>query len=405
MRRVALAVVLAILVAGCGSGEPAVSSTGSTLAPSTGSTLAPSIPSAGTASPAVVLTTDGLALGKPGPYGVGFALYDVKDPGRGEREIRVMAYYPSTTSASRTERLAPPDASGAPYPVIVSDGEIGPIMGPHLASHGYVYLSVQGQYTWGFTYSPDMIDYPLDQVVALDALETLVDNPAAGLGDTSRSAAIGYSFGAWDALMLAGARVDPDHRRRTCASRPAGWSDDWWHYVCAEPEAWQAVVDRAEELGIARAEGLWASMGDPRIKAVIPMGPEGFDLTGPAGLADVTVPALLLAAGSDTDNDYDPATTSLFEHYPAADLITFVGAGHMMVMEGDAREQMRRFATAFLGLHLQDQREYARFLTEAYVEQVAPALGPAESFETLVWGLLPAASGEHGTVVQPSGLP
>jgi predicted dienelactone hydrolase len=341
----------------------------------------------GTPSPVVPRPTDGLELGKPGPYGAGFAPYKATDPDRADREISVIAYYPSTTTAPRPQRLAPSDASGAPYPVIVSDDEIGPIMGPHLASHGFVYLSVQSQYTWGFTYSPNMVDYPLDQVVALNALETLADHPAAGLGDTSRSAALGYSFGAWDTLMLAGARVDPAHQRRTCATRPADWSEHWWQYTCGQPEAWQAVVDRAEALGIARDNGLWASMGDDRIKAVMPMGPEGFDLTGPAGLAEARVPALLIAAGSDTDNDYDPATTSLFEHYPAADLITFVGAGHMMVMEGDAREQMRRFATAFLGLHLQGRQDYARYLTEDYVEEIAPGLGAAESFETLAWGV------------------
>ena len=100
------------------------------------------------------------------------------------------------------------------------------------------------------------------------------------------------------------------------------------------------------------------------------------------------MPALMLAAGNDSDNDYDPATISLFEHLPVADLITFVGADHMMLFKPDSGEQIRRFVTAFLGLHLQGQTGFGRFLTEDYVERVAPGLGETDSFKDLVWGVV-----------------
>jgi hypothetical protein len=110
-------------------------------------------------------------------------------------------------------------------------------------------------------------------------------------------------------------------------------------------------------------------------------------MTGPDGLAEATAAVLLIGAGADTGNDYVPATTELFNHYPGADLITFFGAHHLMVYEPDAVDQMRRFAVAFFGYRLAGRDDYARFLTEQYVEEEAPRLGPTDSFETLIWGV------------------
>jgi predicted dienelactone hydrolase len=128
-------------------------------------------------------------------------------------------------------------------------------------------------------------------------------------------------------------------------------------------------------------------MGDERIKAAMPIGPEGFDMTGPDGLAEPTAAVLLIGGSADDLSDYDPATTQLFAHYPGAELITFVGAGHFMIDYPDALSQVRRFAVAFFGHHLAEEEGYARFLTEDFVEQEAPGLGETDSFETLVWGI------------------
>jgi predicted dienelactone hydrolase len=271
--------------------------------------------------------------------------------------------------------------------VVVGDSQIGSIIGPHLASHGFVFAGVLGQVSWGMTLSPSMVDYPLDQVAALDAIEALTEGPLAGLADTSRTGVIGYSFGSFDALMLTGARIDPAHHASTCAERPSDWSGTWWRYIC-DPAAWDRVEARATEVGIARGNGLWDPMGDDRIVAAVLGGPEGFDLTGPVGLADAGIPILLLAAGDDEANDYDPATVELFEHYPDAQLITFAGAGHMMIFEPDAQTHILRFATAFFGRQLYGITECGALLTEEFVEEAAPGLGDAVSFDALVWGLL-----------------
>jgi hypothetical protein len=59
----------------------------------------------------------------------------------------------------------------------------------------------------------------------------------------------------------------------------------------------------------------------------------------------------------------------------------------MMIYRPDVVTQMQRFATAFFGYHLAGDDGYAGFLTEGFVEQEAPGLGDADSFETLVWGV------------------
>lgn len=386
--------LLLSVVAGCG-GDTAAPTTAAqsvttTVVPPTATTTteAPATTTtAATTTTTSALAAAGAALGRPGPFGVGRVEFETGDAE--ERTVRVLVFYPADTGYSRPQADVAPDTSGAPYPVLLGDTSIGDVFGAHLASHGFVFLAVRNQTSWGMTLSTAMIDYPRDQMLALDALEALDGHLLTGLADTSRAGAIGYSFGSWDALMLAGARIDPEHYLSTCADRPEGWSDNWWQYICGAPRYWDRIVARAEEVGIATPDGLWASMGDERIKAVMPMGPEGFDLVGPAGLAAVTTPALFVAAQEDRVNDYDPATTSLFEHYPNAQLITFMGAGHMMIFQEDAVSQMGRFAAAFFGYHLAGRDDFAPYLTEEFVEDVAPGLGPSDSFTTLRWG--PAA--------------
>ena len=393
MRWVALAIAL-LLVTGCG-GDGAADTT-NTAAPSVTTTVAPetttTTPPVTTTTAVITTTTEGLAargaaLGEPGPYGVGQTRFETTDATREDRHVRAVAYYPADTDASRPQDDAAPDTSGAPYPVLLGDEKIADALGPHLASHGFVVLGVLGQSTWTMVPSVLMIDQPLDQMTALNGLEALDDHLLTGLADTSQTGALGYSFGSQNALMLAGARIDPDYYLSTCTARPEGWSLQWFDYVCGEAERWEAFAAHAAEVGIAAPEGLWAPIGDGRIKAVMAGGPEGFDLIGPEGLAAVTAPALLVAAKDDQYNDYNPATTSLFEYYPNADLITFMGADHLMIFQADAVSQMGRFAVAFFGYYLAGREDFAPYLTKEFVEDVAPSLGPRDSFTTLVWGV------------------
>ena len=336
--------------------------------------------------PAVVA----VGLAEPGEYGVGEREYTFVDPTRGAREVVVSVHYPAVVDGSFAVADAEPNTSAAPYPVVVGSDQMASLMGPHLASHGFIVLGGVGQTTWGYHPSWKMVDYPLDLMVGLDGLEGLDSNdPLAGIAATDRTGVIDYSFGSWTALMLAGGRVNPAYYEATCASRPAEWTDGWFEYVCGSTGGWTEMVESGVAAGVATADGLWESMGDDRIKAAMPMGPEGFDLTGPDGLAGISIPVMYVAAASDTINSYPLAAVPLFENTnPAgASMITFINTGHMMIFDPDAQIQFKRFALAFFGYHLSGIDEYAPALTPEFVERQAPYLEPHPSYETLIWGI------------------
>lgn len=139
--------------------------------------------------------------------------------------------------------------------------------------------------------------------------------------------------------------------------------------------------------------GLWERFGDARFAAAMALGPEGFDLTGPAGLAYVDVPVLLVGAGADAVNDYVPATTELFAHIPDADLITFLGADHFWVFVPDVKTHLRRFALAFFDAHLRGGTDLAEILTAAFVQDIALTLGGHDGFDGLAWGVVGSGLG------------
>jgi len=331
-----------------------------------------------------------VGLAEPGEYGVGEREYTFVDPARHGREVVVSVHYPAVADGSFVVSDAEPNVSAAPYPVVVGSDQMANLMGPHLASHGFIVLGGVGQATWDDHPSWKMVDYPLDLMIGLDGLEDLdASDPLAGIAATDRAGVIDYSFGSWTALMLAGGRVNPAYYEATCASRPAEWTDGWFEYVCGSTGGWTEMVERGVKAGVASAEGLWEPMGDDRIKAAMPMGPEGFDLTGPDGLAGISIPVMYVAAGSDTLNSYPLAAVPLFDNTDPdwASMITFTDAGHMMIFDPDAQIQFKRFALAFFGYHLAGIDQYAPALTSEFVERQAPYLEPHSSYETLIWGV------------------
>jgi hypothetical protein len=378
-RALAAIVGTTLVLTGCGAATPAPAMTGPSPSPS------PSVVPSAFPSPAL----DPAALADPGPYEVGDRVLELDVAGR-DRPLRIRVYYPAAIKPGDPTEDAPVDRGGAPYRVVLGDSDLAPSLAAHLASHGLVYVEGIGQRTWGGSHpTPSMIDYPLDLMAALDGLAALEDDQLSGLLDTDRAGVVGYSFGSWTALMLAGARVDPAHIDATCATRPEGWADFWWAYVCGSPERWDAFFKRAAEVGVATDTGLWAPLGDGRIQAVVAMMPEGYDLTGPSGLASVTADTLFLAASGDIDSDYRFAAVPLFEHYPPGRgaLVTFVGADHMLIGTEDGARQIRRLATLFLGARLLGEPA-ADLVTEAWVEDVAPTLEAHPSYETLTWGVV-----------------
>ena len=127
-----------------------------------------------TSTPLPTLTPEpaALPLSELGAYHTGWRrLIVFEDPSRNGRKVTITIWYPaalaSASTASEPVADASPDLSAAPYPLIVSSTKVGMYFAPHLASHGFVIVGVNGQDSkdhWGQW----LTDYPLDLVFALN---------------------------------------------------------------------------------------------------------------------------------------------------------------------------------------------------------------------------------------------
>ncbi|HWG85044.1 MAG TPA: dienelactone hydrolase [Deinococcales bacterium] len=285
---------------------------------------------------------------------------------------------PATFYGSATRFIAP-DASGAPYPlVILSHGYPGNRIlmahfGENLASKGYVVASIdhkeslyQDQTAFGGT----LLNRALDDLFVLNEIDRLSKDSSgflAGLVDASRTGIIGYSMGAYGALNLVGAGVTQAAVR-------------------------SALAPANELLGMrAAGDPRYTASLEPRVKAVVAIAPWGFNagLWDAAGLAGVKTPVFFMAGSVDATAGYNPGVRNLFEGTVNADryLLTFANGGHSVAAPIPAPREVsgpgsttlghytdavwdqvrsnnvaQHFATAFLGKHLKADAGMDSFL-------------------------------------------
>jgi predicted dienelactone hydrolase len=193
---------------------------------------------------------------------------------------------------------------------------------------------------------------------------------------------LGYSFDGYNSLAMSGARVDPEFYLAQCEqadSLQPALSEFRSDYFCSPAENWDEFSEHAGAELTASTDGLWQPMTDVRIKAVMPMGPEGAWLFGERGLAAADRPTLILCGTEDADADYQREAVYIFDHLGAPDkaLISFVGEEHMMIESDEPVAKMKHFAAAFFGYYLQGRQEYAGYFSEDFVNRQ----------ENLAWGV------------------
>jgi len=226
-------------------------------------------------------------LSEPGLYHVGirrnFAFHDAS---RGGREVTITIWYPAVmdqdSTSTRPTNDAVADPTGAPYPLIMSSSKVAFIFGSHLASHGFVVVGINGL-DYYIPWDQNLIDQPLDILFALDQVAA---NPLEGLEgmiDAQHTGAMGYSFDGYNSLALSGARVDPEFYLAECARTPL--RHHWIQFgYCSMSSVWDQFATHAGESITTSDDGLWQPMTDERIRAVMPMAPEGVALFGERGL-------------------------------------------------------------------------------------------------------------------------
>jgi len=315
-------------------------------------------------------------LSEPGAFDYGIHLsHDFVDAARGDRKLSIQVWYPAVTPDDATPSDGnynyEPDLSGAPYPLILCSAKLGGYFGYHLASHGFVVAGLNSQDSddhWG----PWLIDYPLDILATLNYIASTPLEGLEGMIDAEHTGVMGYSFDGYVALAMSGARVDPDfylsQRAKAATMSPA--LPSWWiDYVSNMTGGWDAFVAHAGSAITTSDDGLWQPMTDKRIRAVMPMAPEGAWLFGERGLAAVDRPTLIIGATLDDINIYDVEAAYIYEHLGTRDksMISFVGEDHVMVLNSPPRDRMKHFAVAFFGYHLQGRNNYAGYFSKRFV--------------------------------------
>jgi predicted dienelactone hydrolase len=294
-----------------------------------------------------MIRPDAPELALPGPFPVGVTTLDFTNPDQidmaaataealptADRTLTVEIWYPAaddTTPGGSYDTLlrdgatpvllvgsAARDAApreGTRYPlVILSHGYPGnrllmAHLGENLASKGYVVASIdhpQSTYADQGIFAATLFHRPRDQRFVLDGL-ALLQGPLGNIIDDRNTAVIGYSMGGYGALILAG----------------GGVTEAATAFSYAPPGGLLAVHQAGSDT--------LAALADPRIKAVVAIGPWGrnTDFWDAAGLAGIDIPLLIVAGSVDDVSRYDAIrrifaeTTGTTRH-----LLTFENANH-----------------------------------------------------------------------------
>jgi predicted dienelactone hydrolase len=189
------------------------------------------------------------------------------------------------------------DRSSASYPLILTGTNTGSyLFKSHLASYGFVMMTVVLPDTypnWDF----QVIDHPRDFLFALDKIAA---NPPAGVEgiiNTNNVGVGGYSWDGFISLALSGVRIDPEFYLSYCETAKEEYpelTEEYIEYSCNLANKWDAFVAHVGDYIQVGDDGLWGPITDERIRAVMPMAPEGAWLYGERGLAAANRPAFMI---------------------------------------------------------------------------------------------------------------
>jgi predicted dienelactone hydrolase len=283
--------------------------------------------------PAVGLRPDAPPYAVHGPYWVGTREFVIPDK-MGNRPLPLTVWYPALNPDGAAEQVTysieyPPvlpkepisghalqdaklDTQHGPYPLVIfSHGAFtwryaSLYFIEHLVSYGFVVMSAdhvgdtaanlndEGAFVRAHVNRPRDISREIDYAATLTATGGGLD----GMIDLQHVVVSGHSSGGWTTLLAAGARRDYSALNAWCAQYP---KDQW---TCGMLKGQEKTL--AGLLGLnAVPTGLWPSVGDPRVTALILFEPGSIPAFGQDGLASVTVPTMMFASSGDTLLPFD----------------------------------------------------------------------------------------------------
>jgi predicted dienelactone hydrolase len=245
------------------------------------------------------------------------------------------------TSTGRAQSNARPEQAPTPYPLVVfAHGyAMSPILYStlveHYASRGYIVVAPEHNEDFdeslgGFWKA--LVDRPVDISRTIDYAQQLTKPGAvfAGMIDMNKIAVVGHSYGGYTALAAAGARFDFSAYKTRCAGLKA---DDPLDFFCGPVIPKEA--DMAARAGLPSVpSGLWPSLGDARVKAVISMAGDAYPFDQ-RGLAELKVPVMAMGGTVDESTPYTWGAKLTYDHAGSKNktLITFPRAGHMLFLD------------------------------------------------------------------------
>lgn len=260
----------------------------------------------------------------------------------------------------------------------------------HLASHGYAVVVPQHyddnrkyfQFLAGIENPPNpitLISRPQDISQVLDELEKLA-NTRQGYSQLALDnvGVLGHSLGGFTVLAAAGAALNFEQVMQNCSIEDRD-----------RPSLNPSLLVQCDLTDLAEQEPF--QLKDERIQAVFALNPPTSLLFGEAGLAQLDIPTLMMAATADI---VVPAIPEQIEPYRGLQmedryLVVMENATHFSFLEGDlsegalplpttlvgpdpqqARPYLKALSLAFFNRHLLDQTAMDNFLSQPYLDSL-----------------------------------
>jgi predicted dienelactone hydrolase len=131
------------------------------------------------------------------------------------------------------------------------------------------------------------------------------------------------------------------------------------------------VLAYHDQLEPPSKDDLWSATTDNRIRAILPIEPCYGQLFGEKGLAAITIPTLLIAGKADQICPYNLDSAYMYTHLGSPDryLVTANKRDHFTLVINDS-DMIQQYTSAFFGLYLQGDADYAQYLTLALLKML-----------------------------------
>jgi len=246
----------------------------------------------------------------------------------------------------------------------------------HLASHGFTVAALEhpgSNFTWlngvsiggnpgDLLPASEFLDRPKDVSFLLDQFTQMNRQEGALQGklNTQQVTVIGHSLGGYTALALAGGEINLKELRQYCKNRsPIGRSPaDWFQCAAADLSG-----DRIE-------------LRDTRVVQVMALNPMTGRLFGDKGLANVTVPTLILTSTEDAiAPSLDHQLRSFAQLAGTKYLLSAIGGTHLSITDRtNLNEALARstLVKEHIGQEADPLRQVLRGVSLAFLKQLTP---------------------------------